>query len=423
VLSLCFLASNAQDYVYIPPTGTVYVGDKSAVGIFGNFINDGNLSMPKDAKVYFLGKIFKNSTSAKLTDATTVRNSKFAGNVVFQQPNPTYGDLGQQILEGGYTDNALTGPAFSSITIDNPNGVWLTSDVNVLDAVNFQQGHVYLNKYVAALGDSNSFGGVNGFNQNRFFVTGTGVTGGSLKISSLASCCIVTYPIGPTNRLYTPLQMRNTGGKNDFYVRAFNNVYSNATSGTILTDTTLKVTWDIHTAKPGTTEVEVLVQNDKDVETATFSSYRDKSYISIFRNNQWEQMGSFALPQTPGTITSSAAIYTAIMHFRKITIGNQPMYITKRARPIAQKYALSNAFSPNGDGINDRWTLPFLESFPACRVQLFDRNGGIVFTSQGYSNPWNGTRNGQAAPVGTYYYVIDLRNGEKPLTGYVVLLR
>jgi gliding motility-associated-like protein len=410
--------------VYIPPSSTVYVGNTQSVGVFGHFINEGNLSIVKDGKVYFLGKIFKNSNTALLTDGSTVKNSKFSGNIIFQQPNPVYGNLGQQIVEGGFNDKATKGPSFSSITINNPEGIWLTSDINVLDAVNFQKGHVYLNRYVAALGDSTAFGGVNGFSEKQFFVTGTDITGGSLKISSLASCCIVTFPIGVTNTQYTPLQMRSTGSsKNDFYVRAFSNVYRNATSGQVITDTTLKITWTIAASRPGISEVEVLIQNDKDVETKTFTEYRDKSYISLYRNNIWEQFNTFTTPQSPGTITSSAAIYTALMHFRKINISNTPSFITKRVLPTKAKYQLTNAFSPNGDGINDKWNLPFLDNFSDCRVQIFNRHGQIVFTSVGYSNPWDGTIAGKVAPVGTYYYIIDLRNGERPLTGYVVVLR
>jgi gliding motility-associated-like protein len=410
--------------VYIPPSSTVYVGNNQSVGIFGHFINEGNLSVEKNGKVFFLGKIFRNSNTALLTDGSTKRNSKFAGNIIFQQPNPVYGNMGQQLVEGGFNDKVNQGPSFSTLTVNNAAGIWLTSDINVLDAVNFQQGHVYLNRYIAALGDSASFGGVNGFNEKRFFVTGTDVTGGAVKISSLASCCIVTFPVGVTNTQYTPIQMRNTSSmKNDFYVRAFGNVYRNATGGQVLTDTTLKITWTIAASKPGTSEIEVLIQNDKDVETKTFSEFRDKSYISLYRNNTWEQFNTFATPQSPGTITSSAAIYTALMHFRKISVSNTPSYITKRVLPTKAKYQLTNAFSPNGDGINDKWNLPFLDHFSDCRVQIFNRHGQIVFTSIGYSNPWDGNINGKAAPIGTYYYIIDLRNGEKPLTGYVVVLK
>jgi gliding motility-associated-like protein len=46
-----------------------------------------------------------------------------------------------------------------------------------------------------------------------------------------------------------------------------------------------------------------------------------------------------------------------------------------------------------------------------------------VFTSVGYSRPWDGTSNGKALPVGTYYYVIDPKNGRKIITGSVTILR
>lgn len=416
---------SAQEPVYIPPSATVYVGNTQSVGVFGHFINDGNLSIVNGGKVYFLGKIFKNSKSSLLTDGSTIKNSKFAGNIIFQQPNPVYGNMGQQLVEGGFTDNTSQGPSFSNITINNPAGIWLTSDINVLDAVTFQQGHVYLNRYVAALGDSINFGGVNGYSDKRYFVTGTDINNtGKLKISALASCCIVTYPIGVNNEQYTPLQLRNAGSvKNDFYVGAFSNVYRNATNGAVIKDTTLTITWTIAAGRPGSQEVEVLVQNDHDVETKTFNEYRDKSYISLYRNNTWEQFNTFPTPKSPGTITSSAAIYSALMHFRKVNISTSQTYLTKRVLPTKAKYQVTNAFSPNGDGINDRWNLPFLDNFTDCRVQIFNRNGQVVFTSVGYSTPWDGNISGRAAPVGTYYYIIDLRNGEKPITGYVVVLR
>jgi gliding motility-associated-like protein len=81
-----------------------------------------------------------------------------------------------------------------------------------------------------------------------------------------------------------------------------------------------------------------------------------------------------------------------------------------------------NVFSPNGDGINDTWDLSVLSEFSNITVQVFDRSGNIVFQSRGYSKPWNGTRNGQALPVGAYYYVIDVPNYKK-LGGSITILK
>lgn len=84
---------------------------------------------------------------------------------------------------------------------------------------------------------------------------------------------------------------------------------------------------------------------------------------------------------------------------------------------------IPNAFSPNGDGINDRWEIPALRAYPDCRVEIYNRWGQIVFNSRGYTTPWNGTWNDRLLPVGTYYYVITGAGSFKPFTGWVTLLR
>lgn len=90
---------------------------------------------------------------------------------------------------------------------------------------------------------------------------------------------------------------------------------------------------------------------------------------------------------------------------------------------LVRKPIIPNAFSPNGDGINDVWHITYLSAYPNCTVDVYNRYGQRVFTSTGYRTDWNGSYNGQPLTVGTYYYVIDLKNGAKPLAGYVVILK
>ena len=82
-----------------------------------------------------------------------------------------------------------------------------------------------------------------------------------------------------------------------------------------------------------------------------------------------------------------------------------------------------NAFSPNGDGINDTWVIQYLESYPDCEVKVFDRDGRIVFQTTGYNKPWDGTINGNALPIGTYYYFLNPRNGRAIISGSVTIIR
>ncbi len=84
---------------------------------------------------------------------------------------------------------------------------------------------------------------------------------------------------------------------------------------------------------------------------------------------------------------------------------------------------IPNVFTPNKDGINDKFVIQFLESYPGCVVEIFNRYGQIVFRSVGYSKPWDGTYNGKEAPAGTYYYIVDPKNGRKRMSGFVDLVR
>jgi gliding motility-associated-like protein len=82
-----------------------------------------------------------------------------------------------------------------------------------------------------------------------------------------------------------------------------------------------------------------------------------------------------------------------------------------------------NAFSPNNDGVNDVWKLNYLESYPNSTIDIFNRYGEKVFFSQGYSIPFDGNYKGNPLPVGTYYYIINPKNGRKTITGSVTLIR
>jgi len=81
-----------------------------------------------------------------------------------------------------------------------------------------------------------------------------------------------------------------------------------------------------------------------------------------------------------------------------------------------------NVFSPNGDGINDRF-FPQGKNFLPSRLLIFDRWGGMVYASEGMEPSWDG---GDQSP-GTYVFFfeyLDERSGEIGIiTGDVLLIR
>ncbi|MGM0649200.1 MAG: gliding motility-associated C-terminal domain-containing protein, partial [Bacteroidota bacterium] len=84
---------------------------------------------------------------------------------------------------------------------------------------------------------------------------------------------------------------------------------------------------------------------------------------------------------------------------------------------------IPNSFTPNGDGYNDTWVLRNIEAYPSAMVQVFAKDGRILFEANGGYTPWDGTYNGKDVPSGTYYYVVDLNNGDEPYKGSLTILR
>lgn len=121
---------------------------------------------------------------------------------------------------------------------------------------------------------------------------------------------------------------------------------------------------------------------------------------------------------SPYTSPSQDMIYTLTVRSDRGCETSDQVAVKLLLKPV-----IPNIFSPNGDGINDRWVIEHLESYPGCIIQLFNRYGQQVLKMVNYTTPWDGKINGKDAPVGTYYYIIDPRNGRQPMTGYVDIIR
>jgi len=84
-----------------------------------------------------------------------------------------------------------------------------------------------------------------------------------------------------------------------------------------------------------------------------------------------------------------------------------------------------NAFSPNGDGINEYFEIRNSERFPEMLVEIYSRWGEQLYSTVGYGtgSQWDGTAKGKEVPVGTYYYIIVPYAGAKPISGTVTIIR
>lgn len=87
------------------------------------------------------------------------------------------------------------------------------------------------------------------------------------------------------------------------------------------------------------------------------------------------------------------------------------------------KLIIPNAFSPNGDGINDTWNIQNITAYPHAEISVYTRFGQKVYQSTTAERPFDGRFSGKDLPVDVYYYIIDLRNGTPLIKGHISLLR
>jgi gliding motility-associated-like protein len=91
---------------------------------------------------------------------------------------------------------------------------------------------------------------------------------------------------------------------------------------------------------------------------------------------------------------------------------------------VLPKIYIPNTFTPNNDGVNDFWEIKGLSEYRNCQVTIFNRWGQQVYHSTGYNKPFEGlSPSGEELPVATYYYIIQLRQTEAPLSGSVTIVR
>ncbi|MEZ5014656.1 MAG: choice-of-anchor L domain-containing protein [Chitinophagales bacterium] len=88
--------------------------------------------------------------------------------------------------------------------------------------------------------------------------------------------------------------------------------------------------------------------------------------------------------------------------------------------------AVPSAFSPNGDGVNDGFTVVVRGILATYHLQVYNRWGNLVFESENQDNTWNGEYDGTAQPMGSYVYSLnymDMNGQSFAQQGNVTLVR
>jgi len=105
--------------------------------------------------------------------------------------------------------------------------------------------------------------------------------------------------------------------------------------------------------------------------------------------------------------------------------GNQvaKFFEIKRSRTAFSSLVVSNTFTPNGDGTNDKWTVPGLRFYEGARISVFDKAGERMFYTEIPDLGWDGTFNGKELPIGSYFWVIEALEVGEIRRGLLNLIR
>ena len=82
-----------------------------------------------------------------------------------------------------------------------------------------------------------------------------------------------------------------------------------------------------------------------------------------------------------------------------------------------------NVFTPDGDGVNDTWGVPDLKFFPDTRVEVYDRNGKLLFFTDDAEKRWDATFEDKKVPVGTYFWVVENKATGDVKRGVLTIVR
>lgn len=138
---------------------------------------------------------------------------------------------------------------------------------------------------------------------------------------------------------------------------------------------------------------------------------------------EWSPSAGLSHPAIANPVASpeSSVKYTVVGYNQFSCSDTAEVYIE-----VNETLALPNAFTPNGDGRNDFFTVRNIGYQGVHSFRIFDRWGRMIFETKDAVRGWDGTIKGLPAAQGVYFYEIRLalREGTTKLfKGEVTLIR
>ncbi|RBL91240.1 DUF7507 domain-containing protein [Chitinophaga flava] len=171
---------------------------------------------------------------------------------------------------------------------------------------------------------------------------------------------------------------------------------------------------------------DILAQNIGDTEIKTETATGKASYEPVSKTMTWK-LDSLAPQQTAKLLVTAKLISGGKVENTATVAGaNDDPDMTNNTATAGSDIKgadifVPTAFTPNGDGINDKFIILGIDKYPGSSLVIFNRWGNVVYRSNDYRNEWDGSQ----LHEGTYYYelVCPTSNGKVSLKGWVQLVR
>ena len=201
--------------------------------------------------------------------------------------------------------------------------------------------------------------------------------------------------------------------------------------------------WTINGGACGQYAVDTVIV-DYMVLTATNDEtnipFAGSGFVNVLFNDNIQGPASVTIDQEPehGTVkigSSGTLTYDADINFVGVDSAIYKVCQEGCACAFATVYfnvgedakcEVPTIITPNHDGMNDAFVIPCLAEDGAYLnnvVSIFNQWGDEVYHAEPYKNNWQGTFDGEDLPPSTYFYILDLGNGEKPMSGYLIIQR
>ena len=181
-----------------------------------------------------------------------------------------------------------------------------------------------------------------------------------------------------------------------------------------------------HTFTKKSPPFHIIVETTKSkcTESSGYASATTLERIGI-NGIVWKRLSDNVSINTPVLTESPGGEY-------EVTLTDQSYCSFTEKFTIPSEVLVYNGLSPNLDRQNDTFIIDCIELYPQNEVSIFNHQGILLYRTNGYNNKSNvfeGTTNistgiiNTKIPEGTYFYVIDLKDGTKPISGHLELVR